>query len=216
MMNLLIDTPPDEVAIGEAVYPIETGFRTWVLFELLMQDDSVKPVDKAVAAIDLAFPYGIDGEADAKDVIKAIIWFYTCGRTDKERKLANDNSEKEEDDCYEPHERAYSFDYDDEYIYAAFLQQYGINLVTVRDLHWWEFRAMFKGLDHNCEFAKIMGYRTAKITSDMSKSEKNFLHKMKSIHALPMSQKEYDESNALIEALKNGGDVDSLLKGRHS
>ena len=27
-----------------------TGFRTWVLFELLMQDDSVKPVDKAVAA----------------------------------------------------------------------------------------------------------------------------------------------------------------------
>ena len=75
---------------------------------------------------------------------------------------------------------------------------------------------MFKGLDHNCEFAKIMGYRTAKVTSDMSKSEKAFLHKMKAIHALPMSQKEYDAANALIDALKNGGDVDSLLKGQHA
>ena len=181
-----------------------------------MQDDSISPSEKARNAIELAFPEGIPGEESAEDVIDAIIWFYTCGRSDKERKLGADNENTDEEESYDTHERAYSFDYDDEYIYAAFRQQYGVNLATIRDLHWWEFRAMFKGLDHNCEFAKIMGYRTAKVTSDMSKSEKAFLHKMKAIHALPMSQKEYDAANALIDALKNGGDVDSLLKGQHA
>lgn len=215
-MNLLIDLPPDTVAVGNGEYPIATGFRTWVLFELLMQDDSISPSEKARNAIELAFPEGIPGEESAEDVIDAIIWFYTCGRSDKERKLGADNENTDEEESYDTHERAYSFDYDDEYIYAAFRQQYGVNLATIRDLHWWEFRAMFKGLDHNCEFAKIMGYRTAKVTSDMSKSEKAFLHKMKAIHALPMSQKEYDAANALIDALKNGGDVDSLLKGQHA
>ena len=215
-MNLLVDLPPDVVTVGDNEYPIATGFRTWVLFELLMQDDSVSPSEKARNAIELAFPEGISGSESLNDVIDAMIWFYTCGRTDKERKPGEENKDKDGEEAYDIHERAYSYDYDDEYIYAAFRQQYGINLATVRDLHWWEFRAMFKGLDHNCEFAKIMGYRTAKVTSDMSKSEKAFLHKMKAIHALPLSQKEYDEANALIEALKNGGDVDSLLKGQRA
>lgn len=185
-----------------------------------MQDDDVDDVAKIEKALALYFEEYPEGQ-DLKDVFEAIVWFYRCGRSDKERKpekpkKVTDDTENGEEQQEEPEETgsgemAYSFDYDDEYIYAAFRQQYGINLTEVEYLHWWEFRAMFKGLDHNCEFAKIMGYRTARITKEMSKTEKAFLRKMKSVHALPISEKEQREANALAEALMNGGDLDGLL-----
>lgn len=218
-MNLLIDRPPETVFIGGTEYEINSDFRASILFELLMQDDDVDDVRKLERALELYFPDGCP-EEDLTEVFKAIIWFYRCGRSDKERKpgkpkkTAGDDTEEPEQEPEEEQgsgQRAYSFDYDDEYIYAAFRQQYGINLSEVEYLHWWEFRAMFKGLDHNCEFAKIMGYRTARITKEMSKTEKAFLHKMKSVHALPISEKEQQEADALVDALMNGGDLDKLL-----
>lgn len=220
-MNLLIDRPPETVFIGGTEYEINSDFRASVLFELLMQDDDVDDVKKLERALELYFPDGSPKGEDLTEIFKAIIWFYRCGRSDKEKKpgkpqKAEGDGEATEETTEEPEdtgsgERAYSFDYDDEYIYAAFRQQYGINLTEVEYLHWWEFRAMFKGLDHNCEFAKIMGYRTARITKEMSKAEKAFLHKMKSVHALPISEKEQQEANALVEALMNGGNIDGLL-----
>lgn len=211
-MNLLIDRPPETVLIKGTEYKINSDFRTSVLFELLMQDEDVSGVDKVVKAIELYFP--IIPSEEIRDIFNAIKWFYGCGRSDKERKLMKEEEEEDKEskeDEQEEAERIYSFDYDDEYIYSAFLQQYRINLATIKYLHWWEFRAMFRGLDHNCEFVKIMEYRATKITGEMSEREKKFLCKMKSIHALPISEKEYQERNTLINALKNGDSIDELL-----
>lgn len=218
-MNLLIDIPPDTVMIGGREYEINSDFRASVLFELLMFDDDIEPRMKAAQAIDLYFGK-YPGQEKVSDVLAAIVWFYRCGRTDKEQKTAKarkkdgedaQEDEQEIEDDSESHERAYSFDYDDEYIYAAFLSQYGIDLSSVKYLHWWKFRAMFKGLSSDCQFVKIMGYRTTKITKDMSKSEKEYIRKMKRIHALPVSEKEKQEQDALAEALMNGGDVEQIL-----
>lgn len=228
-MNLLIDRPPETVMIGGTEYEINTDFRASILFELLMQDDEVDDVEKIYKAVDLYFPEDYPDGEDLMEIFKAIAWFYLCGRPDKERKLGaelnntddTDNKEttdekseeesEEEPEYIEDLDPAYSFDFDDEYIYAEFRKQYGIILTEVEYMHWWEFRAMFKGLDPDCLFCKIMGYRKVRITSDMSKSEKAFLQKMKSVHALPISEKEYQRTNALAEALMNGGDVDKLL-----
>lgn len=221
-MNLLIDRPPETVMIGGTEYEINTDFRASILFELLMQDDEVDDVDKINKAVALYFPDDYPEDEDLMDIFKAIAWFYLCGRPDKERKPGSESTdgnestddkseEEQEPDDADDIDPAYSFDYDDEYIYAEFRRQYNINLIEVDYMHWWEFRAMFKGLDPNCVFAKIMGYRKARITSDMSKSEKAFLHKMKAVHALPISEKELQRTNALADALMNGGDVDKLL-----
>lgn len=210
-MNLLIDRPPDTVKIGNTEYQINTDFRVSVLFEMLIQDEDVSDKDKIRQALELYFPV-IPVHENINDIFNAVIWFYKCGRTDKEIKPERDEISNDDANESETEEtRAYSFDYDDEYIYAAFRQQYGINLATVNGLHWWEFRAMFKGLDHNCEFAKIMGYRTARITKEMSKSEKAFLRKMKTVHALPLSEKAQRQNDALINALKNGGDLTGIV-----
>ena len=213
-MNLLIDRLPNAVTIMGKEYEIETDFRVSVLFELMMQDDDLSPTEKCLQSLQLYFPqvHFWRSEEQIVEAIKSIIWFYKCGRSDKERERKKRDDDDEEG---EKPERYYSFDYDDEYIYAAFLQQYGINLTTAR-LHWWEFRALFKGLSHDCEFCKIMGYRATKITGEMSKGEKDFYHKMKKLHALPLSEKEQEYQDALEDALMNGGDVSAVLRGTYN
>lgn len=47
---------------------------------------------------------------------------------------------------------------DADYIYAAFLSQYGIDLLDVKELHWHKFLALFKGLKDDEMICKIMSY----------------------------------------------------------
>ena len=200
-MNILIDVLPETVQIGDAEYPINTDFRISILFELMMQDDELTDEEKLEKALLLYFPHI---PHDIEGAVKAILWFYTCGAEGKRRKKRHSGSAG-------GGRRIYSFEYDDDYIYAAFMTQYGNDLQDIEGLHWWKFRAMFKSLSADTEFVKIMGYRNTKINSDMTKREKDFIRKMQSVHALPLPKDEEDKSDAIIRALQNGGDLTGLL-----
>lgn len=202
-MNLLVDRPPKTLTIGGTEYEINSDFRASVLFEMMMFDKDVPDEIKVWKMIELYFPELPENE-DPIEILNAVGWFYRCGRAEKEAHLSNNSEEGEND------KPQYSFDYDDEYIYSAFRQQYGINLVTVKYLHWWEFRAMFKGLDE-CAFVRIMDWRSRKITAEMTETEKRFIRRMQRVHALPVSRLEQERENALADALINGKSLDGLL-----
>ena len=51
------------------------------------------------------------------------------------------------------------YELDAEYIYSAFLGQYGIDLLEVEELHWHKFLALLKGLKADEMLCRIMGYR---------------------------------------------------------
>ena len=104
----------------------------------------------------------------------------------------------------------YSFEHDAQYIYAAFMEQYGIDL-TEEDMHWWKFRALFRSLNESTKFVKIMGYRSIEISPSMSKQQRMFYENMKELYALPASQKEQDRQDAIVAALMGDGDVSGLL-----
>ena len=55
-MNILIDVLPESVTVDGEEYEIRTDFRTSMLFELLMQDNEVKPQDKTKKALKLYYP----------------------------------------------------------------------------------------------------------------------------------------------------------------
>ena len=95
----------------------------------------------------------------------------------------------------------YSFEHDAEYIYAAFLDQYGIDLQDIEHLHWWKFRALFKGLKEDTLISKIMGYRSIEITNNMSDSEKKYYRKMKQIYALPDNRTQEEKERAFTNAI---------------
>lgn len=199
-MNILIDELPDTVMVGGEEYEIRTDFRISMLFELLMQDGSVEPADKTKQALELYYPV-IPG--NYKEAVEALLWFYKCGKAD--------NPQKQKINARKSKTRVYSFEYDDDYIYAAFMTQYGIDLQDVEDLHWWKFRAMFNSLTNQCEFVKIMEYRSIDLKDDMPKEQKSFYRKMKRIYALPSMDDEDERTNAIADALMGDGDLTGLL-----
>lgn len=203
-MNILLDLLPDTVDIGGVEYPINTDFRISILFELMMQDSSLPDKEKMQEAIRLYYP---EIPHDLKEAVEKLIWFYRCGKVEKAKK--NTASQEEEENTQE--RLVYSFEHDDRYIYAAFLSDYGIDLQDVEDLHWWKFRAMFLALNDSCEFKKIMGYRSMKITSTMSKEQRAFYEKMQRVHALPIPDGEQEKYDAITRALMGDGDLTGLL-----
>lgn len=199
-MNMLTDPLPGAVDIRGQAYPIRTDFRTSIRFELMMQEPELTEREQTKRALELYYdrpPY------DVRGAVNALIWFYRCGREDP-----GQEADAEEGAHIK---RVYDFAYDDGYIYAAFLGQYGIDLQDIKYLHWWKFRALFWGLDETCEFVKIMGYRSMKIPAKMPKEQKAFYRKMKRIHALPLPKDEREKQDAITEALMNGGDLTGLV-----
>ena len=203
-MNMLVDLLPETVEVDGEKYEINTDFRISVLFELLMQDDEVTNEEKIIQGLNLYYPVV---PRNIHEAVEKMLWFYQCGKEAVENDSGSDSSSGKQP------EKVYSFEYDDSYIYAAFLQQYGVDLQEVNHLHWWKFRAMFVSLGENTEFVKIMGYRSIKTTSKMSKEQREFYRKMQRLHALPVSQKEREAEAILREALMNGDDISGLLQG---
>ena len=139
-MNLLIDKLPTEYK----GLKINTNFRSFVLFELLMQDNSVSDKDKILLTINLFFNEPIN---DIKEAMDCVLWFYRCGEEQK-------TSEK---GAGERKKQIYSYEYDAKYIYSAFLDQYKLDLNEIEYLHWFKFKALFEGLKSENKICEIMG-----------------------------------------------------------
>lgn len=201
-MNILIDDIeyPDQAEINGVPYEICTNFRTSILFELMMQDDSLDEHTKVWKALELYYPVI---PADLGAAVDAALWFYRCGKeeTTVQKRIASRRGKN----------RIYSFEHDAGLIYAAFLLSYGIDLQDIAYMHWWKFRFLFNSLQKDCEFVRAMEYRSIDITDKMSKEQKDFYKKMKRLYALPLSKTEDDRQVAIEQALLNGGDLSGLL-----
>lgn len=197
-MNLLIDLVPTTVKIEGEDYKINSDFRTSILFELLMQDSSIRKEEKIFIALELYYP---EMPPNINDSVEQILWFYRCGKDIMESKGVGKGKSTQ----------IYSFEHDDEYIYSAFLNQYGVDLQDIGYLHWWKFKAMFKALKEDNEIVKIMGYRAIDLSKIKDAEQKSYYRKMKEIYKVPIAKDEEDKLKELNSILLNGGDVSKVL-----
>lgn len=198
-MNILVDLLPTKIEIDNKKYEINSDFRTSVLFELLMQDDSVKKEDKIFMALQLYYPVI---PKNLNEAIEQMLWFYRCGK-DITQSKGNGKGKSVT--------QIYSFEYDDDYIYAAFMDQYSIDLQDIEYLHWWKFKAMFKSLKEDNEIVKIMGYRSMDLSKIKDKEQKSYYKKMQELYKIPISKDEDRKLKEIEEALLNGSSLSSLL-----
>lgn len=203
-MNLLIDIVPTYVEIDNKKYKINTDFRTSILFELLIQDNSIEEKEKIIRALELYYPVIPE---NIEEAIEKILWFYKCGKEFQYGDSKSKNSSKAK------REIEYSFEYDDEYIYAAFLDQYNIDLQDIDYLHWWKFRAMFKSLKEDNLIIKMMGYRSINLSEITDKEQRKQIKKMKELYKLPeIVDKESEDYRLSIEdAILDGRDISNLV-----
>jgi hypothetical protein len=154
-MNILLDKLPTEYQ----GYKLSTDFRVGIALCNLLDDYNKSDDDKLDDAIDLLWGSGVptiltdDGIlVDYELVYKTINWFISGGNPKEEgSKKDNKNSEIVKDIPYD-------FDTDADFIVAAFIQQYNIDL-TETDMHWFKFLALFKSLT-NTVFNRIQEIRT--------------------------------------------------------
>ena len=209
-MNLLIDGLPEVVEVCGQEVRISTSFRTGILFEETIRDLTLTAPEKLQTALELYYPgvtfEGLDAVEEALD---RLLWFYRCGE-DPEKTTGSNDEEQNEDAADD--ELQFSYEHDADYIYAAFLQAYGVDLAK-DTLHWWQFRALFQALPEDTQFMKIIGYRVMKIPAKMSKEQKQYYQRMKRIYKLPEPEYKQQLESDLSTLLMNGGNPSALLDG---
>ena len=109
-----------------------------------------------------------------------MLWFYRCG--EPEEKNEDENGKRQRYQRRSSKEPAYSFAQDAPYIYAAFKEQYGIDLTEV-EMHWWKFMALFESLNEDTKMSRIMYYRKVS-TSGLPKEKRAFLNEMKKLYKI--------------------------------
>ena len=188
-MNILIDKLPCSVIVDNIDTEIVSDFRTSILFEQLMKDNSVNDDAKIELALNLYFPkqYIIN----TVDAVNKIIWFYSGGKDIKESSGKSNSSNI----------NIYDFEQDADYIYAAFMDQYKIDLADIDYLHWWKFKSLFYGLNKDIQLSKIMFYRSIELTDDMTKNERKFYRDMKRLYALEDMRSEEEKEQDFNDCL---------------
>ena len=182
-MNILLDKLPNEY---EGL-KIETNFRSFILFELLMQDKNVSKEDKVALAIKIFYK---ETPKDIEKAINGIIWFYCRG--DKNVDTKKDEKNKKE--------HIYSYEYDANAIYSAFWHDYRLDLNEIEYLHWWKFKSLFEGLNDENRICEIMGYRSIDLSKIKDKDQKKKYKDLKKKYALPDERTEEEKEKDFAEA----------------
>lgn len=121
--------------------------------------------------------------------------FINAGKVFNKENINNTENQEEKS------KQIYSYEFDDEYIYSAFMTQYKIDLNSIKYMHWWKFKSLFNSLNDNVQFVKIMGYRAMNLSKIKDKDTKANYKRLQQIYALPdmrsEEEKESDFANEL-------------------
>ena len=166
-MNLWLEPLPDTVQIGDRAYPVRTDFRIWVKCGILLEQQQ-DPFSLAAELLTLCYPAL---PPSFEGAVQGILSFYTGGNY-----IKGDGGKTEKP--------LYSFAWDGDLIYAAFYSQYGIDLCDA-SLHWYQFRALFAGLEDSSRFAAVMEAREVNLSELDSPGQKAYYRKLKARYRLP-------------------------------
>lgn len=184
-MNILTDTLPETITVKGQKYQINTDYRTWIKVSQIVFDNNFDAVSiaKIIALTLSVIP------PDATETISELLNFYSCGNKKK-------NGVKSENRV----RQIFDFGIDASYIYAAFMQQYNIDLTKV-NFHWWTFKALLDAISDETQFGKILQYRCTDISKIKDKETKRHYRNMKQIYALPDNRTEDEKEREFAEGL---------------
>lgn len=184
--------------VGERELPICADFRSMLQIDALLTADLMEE-ERGEQILHLF--YGCVPE-DISAAAGAMLWFFRCGaEADEESKNSSAS----------PAAPDFSYQADASLIYAAFLDQYGIDLM-LENVHWWRFRALFDALKPDHVFSEVRRCRCVRL-DDVPKEQRPYYKAMKKLYALPHPQSERDKLEAVTAALMGDGNVREVLNG---
>lgn len=181
MIELKKSRLPESVEVDGSLYAIHTSFKYFLRFIELLADKDTKPQD-------FDFMYKRQKPQNKENGLIALIQFCNPPQILPHTDKLEGSSEKAVD---------YAIDAD--YIFAAFMERYGIDLVE-SDMHWYKFQALFKGL-HDTKLNEIIGYRLWENTGGKRDAYTRQMEKLKTVWELPQESDAEDEDLKAFEAL---------------
>ena len=148
MMDLTNKSLPNTVRVGGRDFSIYTDFRVWMKFEIA--------VSRLKRGEHINISYLFKNDMPTFCNIEELFTF-----SRPESPLPRVIS----------HRDIVVLDYelDADLIYSAFLGQYGIDLIEIKELHWHKFLALLNGLNESTRLREVMGYRCYEKTTDKNK-----------------------------------------------
>lgn len=186
MLAISQEELPTRIIADDLEIPVSADFRSWIKADLIMKDRQIPkeaklPVICQYIGLDLSRL-----DVTIPDLWAGIFKFYMCEQEPRGEAVSTSSA------------TAYKFDCDWWLIYAAFIQQYGINLLTA-DLHWFEFRALLDGLTEQTQFIKVVQARL-RDTSKLKGDEKAQAEKLKRYWKVPDDSAQEERDPHEIEA----------------
>lgn len=171
MIDLTKKSLPNTVNVGGRDFSIYTDFRVWLKFIISaskMRQDDVMDVS-----------YLFKNEKPDYCPMHELIAF-AKPKSELPRQIK--------------HSDVITIDYelDSDLIYSAFLGQYGIDLIDVKELHWHKFLALLNGLNDSTKLREVMGYRCYEKSMDKDRDVYEELRRAWEIEP-PISEEEQKE-----------------------
>ena len=188
---------PDTYIIGDKVYSLNLAYNVVLKVLELMRDKGIDDLLKLRTSLflllgeDISKSLSID-EMDAicEDLFERFIMF---GNEDEQvvrdikgniipKEIIEKSKTQSEEEDDQP---LYDITKDGEYIYAGFLQAYGIDLYEVQGkLHWHKFNALLVSLPSDTKFMEVLRIRAWKPSKGDSSEYKKQMRKQQEIYQL--------------------------------
>lgn len=168
----------DTIRIDDEKYIVNAAFNVILKLSDMLEDTSLDTNTRVLTGLqmlintDLGDKYTI---LEKNDILEKILTEYV----QMEPKKVYDLLGNELPSIDGEDEQILDFNIDADYIFAAFMQVYGIDLIEQQGkLHWSKFNALLNGLPDGTTLSRIMGYRAWK-EEDEKKDYKQFMREMK-------------------------------------
>lgn len=174
---ILWKKPVDSVSVGGKSYRLRPSFDRVLETIDIMQDESLPEAVKQQISAWLLIKKRLKPQ-ECYPVLSAALKVL----------LSTDSKKQGQDD-----ELSISFIQDAEYIYAAFYQAYGIDLIDCRGkLHWHKFLALLNGLPGDTRMSEIIQIRLRPIpkATKYNAEEIAQIHKLKMAYRIRLSESE--------------------------
>lgn len=179
--------PDDFVEIDGKKFPINVSFDNVLKLIDMTRDKSLAPNYKIVLGIKMLFGKETDllqlPFEQLNEVFLSVFKLYVNEGKEPEKQvdLAGNPLPPE---YQKDKENFYSLKQDAEYIFASFMQAYGIDLVEQQGkLHWFKFQALLSGLPENTKFRQVVSIRMWKKPSK-SDTEESQMRELQEIYKL--------------------------------
>lgn len=192
-MNYMYEELPDSICVNGNDIKIVTDFREYIRLFDMLNDDSLTTMDKMF----FVRQYFLSDLPDS-ELGEAILKLKDFIEIESDSEMSNSDNEEHEE---VKHEKLFSYEADFPYILSAFLRDYGIDIMSVRYMHWWKFKFLFDGLSDENEIKKRIMYRGIDPGTIKDDAERKRIIEIKSRIALPESEvSEYDIGDMLWQS----------------